>query len=115
MRNTMEQQDLAEELRTEGELDRDAAFHSSEDPLRDGPVHCVLESALDLPDVFVGEVVRRAERFVQVWAADVEFGDHVAPAEHCVCYGDGWGEGPGGACWVVWWWEGRDWVWGGVG
>lgn len=109
MRNTMEQQDLAEELRTEGELDRDAALHFAEDALRHGPVHCVLEAAFYLGDVFVCEVGGGAERFVQVWSADVEFGDHVAAAEHGVCYCYRWGEGAVGACVV--WWEGGEWVW----
>lgn len=103
MCDTMEQQDLAEELRRKGEFDRDAAFHFSEYPLRHGPIHCVLEAAFYLEDVFGAEVVGGAERFVEVWSADVEFSDHVAAAEHCVCYCGGRGEGPvGGAC-VVWW------------
>lgn len=37
--------------------------------------------------------VRDAERFVEVWTADVEVGDFVAAAEHGVCYGCGGGEG----------------------
>lgn len=99
----MEQEDLAEELRRKGEFDRDAAFHFAEYPLRHGPVHCVLEAAFDLGDVFGAEVVGGAECFVEVWSADVEFGDHVAAAEHCVCYCGGWGErAVGDRCVVRW-------------
>lgn len=53
MRNTIEQEDLAEELRAEREFDRDAALHLPEYPLCHGPVHRVSESAFYLRNVFV--------------------------------------------------------------
>lgn len=103
----MEEQDLAKELRAKGKFDRDAALHFPEDALRHGPVHCVAESHFDLRDVLVCEEGWDPERFVEVWSADVELGDHVAASEHGVCYCYCWGERA--VAGVDWDWG--EWVW----
>lgn len=51
------------------------------------------EAVAHLLKIVVCYVLRDPERFVQVRPADMEIGDHVAAAQHCLCDCYGGGEG----------------------
>lgn len=80
-------------LRAERKLNWNTTLHLSENPAHDRPIHRILQPCAHLLDVMLCQRCRDTESFVEVWSADVEFGDFVAAAEHGVCYGYRRGEG----------------------
>lgn len=71
-------------LRAKSKPDRNAALHLPENSLRHGPVHRILQSTLDLLKVIICQQVRYAKCFIEIWSANVKFGDHVPPTQHGV-------------------------------
>lgn len=96
-------------LRTKSKLNRNTALHFPEDALSNRPVHCILETASHLHEVFICQKMRDSESFVQIRSTDVEARDHVSAFKHGVCYCYCWGEGVVRIC-LSWSW-GREVHW----